>query len=102
MINVYIQEINFFEGYKIELCLSNQHRIVYDMTFRIKTARFLVIKDPDIFKQAKIINGKIIRWANNVEVSLEEIMIQIVGGTSFREKKCIRRGESRYNNDLVK
>lgn len=73
-----ITSIEFLDEYQINIYLSNGHRIVYNMKPKMNTMRFSEVFALGKFETASIVNGQIIRWAGNIELTLDEIMHQVV------------------------
>lgn len=72
-----IAEVKFIEEYIILILLKDGHELVYDMKPRLVTARFRDLTDWKLFSEGKIMNSnKIIKWNDNTEISIEEIMLQ--------------------------
>lgn len=72
-----IAEVKFIEEYIILISLRNGHELVYDMKPRLVTARFRDLADWKLFSEGRIMNSnKIIKWNDNTEISIEEILLQ--------------------------
>lgn len=71
-----IARVNYEEGYRMEVCLQNGHEIIYNMEPKLTTARFGELAEWDVFISGKIADsGKVIRWNDRIEISLEEMML---------------------------
>lgn len=71
-----IASVNYAEGYRMEVSLQNGHEIIYNMEHKLTTARFGELAEWDVFISGKIADsGKVIRWNDRIEISLEEMML---------------------------
>lgn len=77
MPGIRMEEVSFEDGYQLNILLSNGHRIIYNLRPKLCTARFHDISDRRIYEKGKLVNGKVIRWNDNTELSLGEIMINV-------------------------
>lgn len=82
---IIITEVNFTREYVIVVRLSNGHRISYDLRPGLMTARFRDLEDYDLFGSGKVINGLVIRWNANTELSLDEILLELNFGIRNKE-----------------
>lgn len=72
-----IAEVKFREDYEVVILLKSGHQLLYDMNPRLVTARFRDLTDFRLFAKGVIVHsGKIIKWNENTEISIEEIMLQ--------------------------
>lgn len=77
MANLWIEDIRFLKDYFIEITLSNRHKIIYDIKTKLITARFKDLEDEELFLSGRLLDGNTICWSPGIELSLEEIMINI-------------------------
>lgn len=91
MSNIKIDKIICMPDYQMKLFLSNGHKIIYDMTSKTKTIRFMEISNQNIFNQAELINNKVIRWDETVEITLEEILIEVSNGLIYYEYMTMQK-----------
>lgn len=75
--DIEILEVKFLENFKVDLYLSNGHRIIYNLKPKLITARFKELECWDYFAQGKIKRGKVIYWDENTELTLGEILINV-------------------------
>lgn len=73
-----ILEVKFLANFKVDLYLSNGHRIIYNLEPKLVTARFKDIEQWDSFIQGRIKRGNIIWWNENTELTLGEIMMNVI------------------------
>lgn len=72
-----IVEVKFMEDYRILILLKDGHQLLYDMKPKLVTARFRDLMDFKLFSRGTIIHSsKTIKWNENTEISIEEIMLQ--------------------------
>lgn len=72
-----INEVIYEEGYKILIILQNDKRITYDIEPKLVTARFKDLENREVFLSGKVTDaGKMIKWNENTEISIEEIILQ--------------------------
>lgn len=74
---LYIVQIKLNSDYTISVELSNGHWVIYDMSNKKETARFADVFADGIFDEAQLIDGRVIRWNKSMELSLEEILLEI-------------------------
>lgn len=77
MQNLRIDNVQYLDRYKLNISLSNGHKILFDLEPKLKTARFQELMHEEIFKRGTIVDGKIIRWTEQVEISLEELLLNL-------------------------
>lgn len=77
-----VTDIAFLENYIIDISFAGGHRVIYNLEPKLKTARFRDLMENDIFYRGKLV-GNLIRWTGNIEISLEEILIQVGKTPSF-------------------
>lgn len=77
MADIRMEDISFMEDYQLNILLSSGHRIIYNLRPKLVTARFADLTQPGLFSAGKIIEGKIIRWNSNTELSLDEIILTV-------------------------
>ena len=77
MASLWIEDIRFRKDYLIEITLSNHHKIIYDIKPKLITARFRDLEDEELFLSGRLFDGNTICWSPGIELSLEEIMINI-------------------------
>lgn len=71
--------MQFLDQYKIKVTISTGHEILYDMQTKVDTARFQALKDQTVFEKGKLTDRGIISWDDQVELSLEEIILNLTG-----------------------
>lgn len=71
---VQIVDLKFLREFKIDILLSNGHRIIYDCGCKIHTARFKDIEDWEKFRAGRMADGRMIRWETGTELSLDEVL----------------------------
>ncbi|MBK5247722.1 MAG: DUF2442 domain-containing protein [Peptostreptococcaceae bacterium] len=62
------------DDYILEIELSNNHKIIYDMKPRLKGVRFCKLIDIKRFKEVRIENGNIIVWDSLCQITIDEII----------------------------
>lgn len=73
-----IKKVSYMENYQLDIMLGNGHRIIYNMEPKLITARFRDLSDRKLFYAGQITdNGKVIRWNENTELSINEIMLHV-------------------------
>lgn len=72
-----ISDVRFLEGQQLEISLSNGHKILYDMSKKIETARFMALKQKELFLQGRVIENRLIVWQDEIELSLDEILLNV-------------------------
>lgn len=77
MENLKMTEVDFLNDYLLTVSLSNGHKIVYDMKPVVRTARFQTLLDAEEFKKGELVEERLIRWSGQVELSLEEILLNL-------------------------
>lgn len=79
MTDTKIREVAFDQEFHIHIVLDNGDSIVYDMQPKLITARFQELSDSHVFLEGSIMGGKIISWSTGVELTLDEILLNICG-----------------------
>lgn len=74
---LHIVQIKFNSDNTISIELSNGHWVIYDMSNKRETARFADVFAENIFAEGQLIGDKVIRWNESMELSLEEILLEI-------------------------
>lgn len=69
-----IVKIEMMDDYKIGIWLGNGMFFSYDFEAKVKTARFWELQDIELFKTAELVAGKIIRWNDMMEISIDEMI----------------------------
>lgn len=72
-----ILEVVTNNDYILEVRLTNNHVILCDMKARLTGIRFNHLKDETKFRSFEISNGNTIKWSNNCELSLDEILMML-------------------------
>lgn len=65
------------KNYILEIHLDNNHTIVCDMSNRLKGIRFSGLKDVKRFNSFQICNGTTVRWSDNCELSIDELLTML-------------------------
>lgn len=65
------------DDFTLEIHLNNKHVILCDMSERIKGIRFSSLSDYKQFKKIKLVEGTLIRWSSNCELSIDEILVML-------------------------
>lgn len=72
-----IAEVKYAEEYQMSVVLNDGQEIRCNMKAKLVTARFRDLEDETIFRSGKIMrSGRIIKWNDNTEMAIEEIMLQ--------------------------
>lgn len=69
-----MQQVEFEENHILRIILDNGMQIQYDMRPELKKIRFKDIEDMEEFRKGTLINHKLIRWNELLELTLEEII----------------------------
>lgn len=77
MADIRIEAVGFLEGYRLDILLSNGHRIIYNLQPKLVTARFADLNQPELFSKGEVIEGRVICWNANTELSLDEILLYV-------------------------
>lgn len=77
MAEIRIEAVRFLEGHQLDILLSNGHRIIYNLQPKLVTARFADLNQPELFSKGEVIEGKVICWNTNTELSLDEIILYV-------------------------
>lgn len=77
MTDIKIRDVSFEKDFEIRILLNNGHKIIYNMKPKLETARFLDLKDIDLFKKGTVKKGKSIYWNDSTELTLDEIMMGV-------------------------
>jgi len=67
-----IKKVVPLEDYKLEVQLENGCSVVFEMESRLKTLRFGMLMDEELFKKVTT-DGVCIFWGNEVEISIHEL-----------------------------
>ena len=67
-----IRKVNSQENYRLEVILENGNSVTLDLTSRLNTLRFGILRDEAIFRCAET-DGVVIRWGNKLEISADEV-----------------------------
>lgn len=86
-----IDKIEYMNNYCIRLYLSNGHQVIYNMQHKIKTVRFFEIANSDIFMQGELIEKRVIRWSENIEISLDEILMHVAMTNARKSERLMMR-----------
>lgn len=97
MNGINIASIELLDDYQLGIILCNSHRIIYNLKPKLNTIRFIDISDQHIYKNAVLIHNRIIRWNDNTEITLGEILADITN-----KKEYINRTKGVEMNDTVK
>lgn len=65
------------DNYTLLIELSNQHRIIYDLRPRLKTARFTELKDLNRFRSVQVEHGNTLVWGSLCQLTIDEIIDRI-------------------------
>lgn len=76
-----IDKVIFNKDYKVDILLANGEKLVCDMAPKLVTARFTELTDMELFKKGEVLDGRVIRWNLNTEISIDE-MIGLAAGSS--------------------
>lgn len=68
-----IDKVNFLNDYIIEIILTNEEKIYFDLKPLLPTARFKHIVSEEFFKKGKLINECCIYWDDVTELQDYEI-----------------------------
>lgn len=78
MVTDRIKQAKYEEDYQIIILFQNGNEVIFNMKPKLVTARFHDLEDWDLFCRGKVSKcGKIIKWNDNTELSVEEIMLQV-------------------------
>lgn len=69
---LHITKVTAREQYRLEVLLDNDTTIILNMAARLKSIRFIALKDQCFFESATT-DGQYIRWGKQVEISLSEV-----------------------------
>lgn len=84
-----ILHVEFLENYCMYISLSNGHGIMYDMKSKIKTARFQSLQSEDMYKKGNLFFDGTIRWKNDTELTLEEVIMEVTNQIPYRAQNTI-------------
>lgn len=62
------------EDYTLLIELDNQHKIIYDFKPRLKTVRFCILEDLEIFKKIEIKYNNTLYWSEFCQIAVDEIL----------------------------
>lgn len=65
------------DDYVLEVHLNNNHIILCDMKTRLNGIRFRHLRDEKQFAYFEIFNGNTIKWTENCQLSLDEILLML-------------------------
>ncbi|MBS7525360.1 DUF2442 domain-containing protein [Fusibacter paucivorans] len=65
------------DDFTLYIELSNHHKIIYDIKPRLHTIRFMMLRDLELFRKARIENGNTVVWDAQCQLTIDEIMTQI-------------------------
>lgn len=74
---LYIEQVKFSEDFLMDIQLSNQHRIIYDLKSVLNTLRFRDLNNKKLFQSGVLVKQRIIRWNETIELSMEEILYMV-------------------------
>lgn len=67
-----IKSVTPRNDYKLEVLLENGSSIVLNLESRLKTVRFGMLEDKELFRKAAT-DGSYIRWGDLIEISVTEV-----------------------------
>lgn len=77
MADTRMQEVQFQEGYRLDILLDNGHRIIYNLEPKLVTARFQELASREAFYDGYLLDGKRICWKSGAELTLDEILLHL-------------------------
>lgn len=89
MHNLKISSVKFLDNYQISILLCNGHTIIYNLEPKLNAIRFTDLAEKEVFCHGELINGKMIRWNRSTEISLEEILTQVLNESSYIKEEWI-------------
>lgn len=87
MCRLRIIEVIFLEDYKMNIALSNGHGILYDISPKLKTARFQTLQPASVFCSGQLSQDSMICWPDGTELSLDEILLELANKIPYRITK---------------
>lgn len=72
-----IKDVKFLPNHRLNILLTNGHEIIYDITPKISTARFLSLSKDSVFQKGTLSEDGVIQWGGGIELGLEEILMDI-------------------------
>lgn len=60
------------DDHQLEVTLENGSSIVINMTNRLNTIRFALLRDIEVFKNVTT-DGNFVRWKDKIEISITEL-----------------------------
>lgn len=85
-------ELKMLEDYRICLMTCKGDKVIYNLKPRLDTLRFADVRDRELFMQGKLVDGRIIRWNENTELAVEEIIRDILERTVDAGQRKGERG----------
>ncbi len=79
--------VTFLDDYKLDITLSNGHGILYDISPKLKTARFQNLHQVSLFRSGQLSQDGIITWRDGTELSLDEIILELTNQMPYRNRK---------------
>ncbi len=88
-----IEKIKFLSDYCIELYLTNEKTIIYDLKPLLHTARFQRIKSQAYFESGKLLENKYIQWDKVTELQDYEMLGVAFTISDYEEDKSFKGTE---------
>lgn len=77
MFQLRITDVKFHENYKLDISLSNGHGILYDISPKLKTARFQTLQSQSLYRSGQLATDSMICWEDGTELTLDEIVLEL-------------------------
>lgn len=69
-----IQRVTAREDFTLCIELTNNHKIIYDMSPSLKTVRFAKLANYTLFSACAVQDGSTIVWDNLCQITIDEIV----------------------------